>query len=116
MKVPQITKETLKKILADPETIIIDVRTKKNKYKIPGAFPEDAGKTECWMNQYPRDKKLVLYCSCENQEKSMKTAAALMEFRFDNVYVLKGGWNEWFKSRFPMEMVSERDSSSCALA
>ncbi|MCF8143314.1 MAG: rhodanese-like domain-containing protein [Deltaproteobacteria bacterium] len=30
-------------------------------------------------------------------------AQQLMEKGFKNVYILKGGWHEWFRARFPTE-------------
>ena len=65
-EVERITKESLKEMLDDPMLVIMDVRVKSHwessKRKIKGAIREDPKDVEAWMNQYDRDKTLVLYC------------------------------------------------------
>ena len=50
-----------------PDVIIIDVRTNydwdKSKVKIKGAAREEGMKFGSWMNKYPKDKTIVLYCA-----------------------------------------------------
>ena len=66
-EVPTMTKEQLRPMLGKPDVIIIDVRTKydwdSSKVKIPGAVREDGLKFGSWMNKYPKDKTIVLYCN-----------------------------------------------------
>jgi len=65
--VPRMSKEELKSMLGDPNVIILDVRTgegwKESKEKIQGAVREDPEEVYSWVNKYPKDKTLVLYCS-----------------------------------------------------
>ncbi len=62
-----MTKEQLKPLLGKPGVVIIDVRTKydwdNSKVKIPGAVREEGMKFSSWMNKYPKDKTLVIYCA-----------------------------------------------------
>lgn len=62
-----LTKEQLRSMLGKPDVIIIDVRTNydwdQSKVKIPGAVKEEGMKFASWMNKYPKDKTLVLYCA-----------------------------------------------------
>ncbi len=62
-----MTKEQLLPMLGKPDVIIIDVRTNydwdKSKMKIKGAVREEGMKFASWMNKYPRDKTIVLYCA-----------------------------------------------------
>jgi len=62
-----VTKEQLRALLGKPDVIIIDVRTNydwdNSKVKIPGAVREEGMKFPSWMNKYPKDKTLVLYCA-----------------------------------------------------
>jgi hypothetical protein len=64
---PRISKEELKGMLGKENLVIIDVRTdidlEKSKQKIPGARIEDPGKVETWMDKYPKEKTLVIYCA-----------------------------------------------------
>ena len=62
-----MTKDQLRPLLGKPDVIIIDVRTNydwdNSKAKIPGAVREEGMKFASWMNKYPKDKTLVLYCA-----------------------------------------------------
>ena len=62
-----MTKEQLLPLLGKADVIIIDVRTKydwdSSKVKIPGAVREEGMKFGSWMNKYPKDKTIVLYCA-----------------------------------------------------
>jgi hypothetical protein len=65
--VPRISKDELKATLQSPNLILIDVRADRDwetsEWKITGAVREDPSKTEEWINKYPRDKMIVLYCA-----------------------------------------------------
>jgi len=64
---PRMAKEQLKAKLGSPDLIIIDVRTasdwESSDLKIQGAVREDPKAVNAWVNQYPKDKTLVFYCS-----------------------------------------------------
>ena len=61
-----ITADQLVPLLGKPDIIVIDVRTKydwdNSKVKIKGAVHEEGMKFGSWMNKYPKNKKIVLYC------------------------------------------------------
>ncbi len=65
--VPKMTIDELKSLLGKPEVVIIDVRASRDwnagTTKITGAVREEAAKVDTWMNQYPKDKTIVLYCA-----------------------------------------------------
>ena len=68
IKVPRITKEKMMPMLGSPEVIILDVRAaqdwKNAEWKIKGAIREDRNEEgSAWMDKYPKDKTLVLYCA-----------------------------------------------------
>jgi rhodanese-related sulfurtransferase len=62
-----MTKEQLLPLLGKSDVIIIDVSSNEGwearDKKIPGALREEPMKFESWMNKYPKDKTIVLYCS-----------------------------------------------------
>ncbi len=64
-KVQRISKEELKTVLDDPGVKIIDVRRdwERSDLKIKGAVREDPDDVKAWAGKYPKDKKLVLYCT-----------------------------------------------------
>jgi len=64
---PRITKEELKAELENPDVVILDVRRDKDwtdsDQKIKGAIREDGKEYKSWAENYPSDKKIVLYCA-----------------------------------------------------
>jgi hypothetical protein len=65
--VPRMTKEQLKAQLGNPNLAIIDVRAdhdwQDSNTKIKGAVRENPSKLDSWVNTYPKDKTIVLYCA-----------------------------------------------------
>jgi len=61
-----MTKEQLLPLLGKSDVIVIDVRTNyswdKSDVKIKGAVREETMRFGSWMNKYPKDKTIVLYC------------------------------------------------------
>jgi rhodanese-related sulfurtransferase len=108
-----ITAEELKAKLTKKEPVtIIDVRSanslvdggdkikgavyvklRRLKYRL--AFPP--------LKDVPRDREVVTYCACPNDESSMKAAQILQESGFKRVRVLKGGWVDWKRANGQVE-------------
>ena len=67
IEVPRISVERTKKMLADPDVVIIDVRTAKKWWrstsKIEKAVREKPGSPERWAGKYPKNKTLIFYCT-----------------------------------------------------
>jgi hypothetical protein len=65
--VPRMTKEQLKAQLGNSDFVIIDVRSdhdwQDSNTKIKGAVRENPSKLDSWVNNYPKDKTIVLYCA-----------------------------------------------------
>jgi hypothetical protein len=63
--VPRMTKEELKTLLGSPEVVILDVRLGGGNApkKITGSVFEDPENVSDWAPKYPKDKKIILYCS-----------------------------------------------------
>lgn len=62
-----MTKEELKKILANDDTVILDVRTGRDwstsEFKIKGARRTDPGEFQTWGSRFSKTDTLVLYCA-----------------------------------------------------
>ena len=62
-----MSKETLKKNLANPDTYVLDVRTGRDwsssEFKIEGAHRTDPRKFSTWSSKFPKTGTLVLYCA-----------------------------------------------------
>ena len=67
VEVPRISVEHAKQMLANPDAVIIDVRTVKTWWrsptKIKNALREEPGSLEDWAEKYPKDKTLIFYCT-----------------------------------------------------
>jgi len=63
--VPRLTKDELKGLLGSPDVVVLDVRFDGNlaPSRITGAVHEDPEKVDSWAGKYPREKRIVLYCS-----------------------------------------------------
>jgi rhodanese-related sulfurtransferase len=105
-----MSKETLKGKLNDSNLIVIDVRMEsaweKCDTKITGARRENPETVSTWMANYPKEKTIVFYCSCDKDATSRRVADQLLEGGFKNVYALSGGWKEWIEADFPTEKKS----------
>lgn len=64
---PRITKEQVKPLIGSPDVVILDIRLDEqwrfSNRKIPGAVHENPTVPDTWMDKYPKDKTLVLYCA-----------------------------------------------------
>jgi hypothetical protein len=62
-----MTKEQLLPMLVKSDIIVIDVRANydwdKSTAKIKGAVREEGMKFSSWMNKYPKDKTIIIYCA-----------------------------------------------------
>jgi hypothetical protein len=67
IEVPRISVERTKQMLANPDVVIIDVRTAKTWWrspsKIENAVREELGSLGRWAEKYPKDKTLIFYCT-----------------------------------------------------
>jgi rhodanese-related sulfurtransferase len=51
----------------------------------------------------PRNKTLIMYCPCLNEEDSIDMADKLKEFGYFKIKLLEGGWFRWEELRYPIE-------------
>ena len=111
--VQMISAEELKtKVAANQPITLIDVRSsqgyanssntmkgaihfKLRKLKSRLAFPP--------LKDIPKDREIVTYCACPNDEASIEAAQILQASGFKRVSVLKGGWLGWLKANGPVE-------------
>jgi rhodanese-related sulfurtransferase len=111
--VQMISAEDLKaKVAANQPITLIDVRSsqgyansnntmkgsihfKLRKLKSRLAFPP--------LKDLPKDREIVTYCACPNDESSIEAAQILQASGFKRVSVLKGGWQSWLKANGPVE-------------
>ena len=107
-----ITPEALKELIEKKDDNILVVDTQpKAAYKIghiKGAINSPWTPEMMRAVDLPRDKILVLYCDCGNEEDSIDMAKQLLrKWEYVYVRVLKGGWSQWQKLGYPIETGGE---------
>src|SRR5262245_15846356 len=112
-EIAHISAEDLKARLAKNEPVtIIDLRASATYYddpnKIKGAIRIKERRLRYRLSfptfkDLPRNRLIVTYCACPSDEISTRAAKVIMEAGFNNVRVLKGGWQAWLKSNGQLE-------------
>ena len=112
-----ITPEELKAKIAKNEPVaIIDVRATSGlaeaDNKIKGAVYVKLRRLKSRLmmpplKDVPRDREVVTYCACPNDEASIRAAEVLQSAGFSRVRVLKGGWVNWKKIKGQVEPLAK---------
>ena len=110
-----VTAEELKKKLSQSEPVtIIDVRSAnglESDNKIKGAYYVKLRRLKYRLGFPPlknvdRNREVITYCACPNDEASVRAAQILRDSGFKRVRVLKGGWLVWKKANGQMERMA----------
>lgn len=109
--VPMMTKDQLKTMLGNPDLVVLDVRSDREYFssdsKIKGAARIVVNCSGGIVGLYPKGKTFVFYCASANEVTSTDNLKHLLEEHrtegYTNVFVLKGGWEEWLKAGYPTE-------------
>jgi rhodanese-related sulfurtransferase len=111
--VDTITAEELKiKLAGNQPVTIIDVRSPQgyaaSTTTIKGAIHFKVRKLKSRLKyaplkDLPKDREIVTYCACPNDESSITAAQVLQASGFKRVRVLQGGWSEWLRAKGPVE-------------
>ena len=56
-------------------------------------------------NEIPRDRDIVLYCTCPSEATAAKTAMTLHKLGIERVRPLRGGYDEWKRLGFPLDAI-----------
>jgi rhodanese-related sulfurtransferase len=104
---PSIKCEELKKMIdskaADFLVVSNDPQESFEEGHIPGATSFPWADTLKIPIPLPRNKTLILYCSCSHEEDSSDMASKLARFGYRNVIVLEGGFLKWSELKYPIE-------------
>ncbi|WP_176079718.1 DedA family protein/thiosulfate sulfurtransferase GlpE [Paraburkholderia tropica] len=96
----RITVDDLYRAMANkPPPVVFDIRSEEKRkldpFIIPGALFADERQLEEILSRYPREQKLVIYCSCPNEISAAWMAKKLVEAGFIDVVPLLGGLDAW---------------------
>ena len=98
-----------KSIFDKGDALFVDARS-QNDYDnghIPGAISLPVGQFEAgiesFLNRYPLEQPIVIYCSGRNCEDSHLLAQALSDVGFTNVRIFIDGFPAWEAGGYPIE-------------
>ncbi len=108
LRMARITPEELKQKLDGNEKVaIVDLRHPLDflpePYTIPGAIRLPMEELERRIHEVPRDRDVVLYCTCPNEATSAMTALRLRQLGITRVRPLAGGYFAWRQRGFPLD-------------
>ncbi len=99
--------ELKRKLDAGEQVYIVDLRHPlemlTDPYTLPGALqfaPEAVARRH---QEIPRDRDVVLYCTCPSEATAARTALLLLKQGIERVRPLRGGYDEWKRLGFPLE-------------
>ena len=103
--------EELKRQLdAGEKVYIVDLRHPlellPDPFTLPGALhlsPEELAGRHL---EIPRDREVVLYCTCPSEATAAKTAMTLHKLGIEHVRPLRGGFDEWKRLGFPLDPIA----------
>jgi membrane protein DedA with SNARE-associated domain/rhodanese-related sulfurtransferase len=103
--------EELKRQLdAGEQVFIVDLRHPlellPDPFTLPGALHFSPESLAARHHEIPRDRDIVLYCSCPSEATAAKTAMTLHKLGIERVRPLRGGFDEWKRLGFPLDAVS----------
>ena len=111
--------EELKRQLDAGEAVyIVDLRHPlellPDPFTLPGALHFSPEALAARHHEIPRDRDVVLFCTCPSEATAAKTAMTLHKLGIERVRPLRGGYDEWKRLGFPLDH-GHQCSDSCAL-
>ena len=112
LRMARITVSQLYQLMdAGAAPVVVDVRSQTAKSleprRIPGALHVPMQEIERHVRLLPRDREIVLYCTCPNEASAAKVARLLMSYGFKRVRPLHGGLDAWIAAGYAVERYPE---------
>ncbi len=103
--------EDLKEELDSGEPVyIVDLRHPlellADPFTLPGAVHFSPDALAARHGEIPRDRDVVLFCTCPSEATAAKTAMTLHKLGIDRVRPLRGGYDEWKRLGYPMDAIA----------
>ena len=107
LRMARITVSDLhKKQQAGESLTILDLRSsaalQEDPGIIPGAIHTSLDEIKTGNHKLPRDREIVVYCSCPNEATAARVALLLQRSGFKNVRPLLGGIDAWREQKYPL--------------
>jgi len=111
LRISRITVEELKeKMDVGEQVMVVDLRHPldfdADPETIPGAFRIDAQELEQKNDRLPRDREVILYCTCPNEATSARLALLLRRHGVKHIRPLQGGLDAWRDQGYPVASVT----------
>ena len=101
--------ELYTQITSGAEPVIVDVRSPTAQtlqaQRIPGALLVPLHEMPGHVGGLPRDREIILYCTCPNEASAAQAARVLMNHGFRRVRPLHGGLDAWIAAGYAVEEV-----------
>ena len=106
MELHSITPEALRTLLASTQVLLVDVRQPLDLLAdseiIPGATRIPPKEVLQNPSLIPRDKDVVVYCTCPGDETSRRILHQVLALHFSRIKLLKGGLGGWKAKGYPV--------------
>jgi membrane protein DedA with SNARE-associated domain/rhodanese-related sulfurtransferase len=108
LRMARISVDALHRLMdAGVAPLIVDVRSQTARAleprHIPGALHLPLQGFEQHIKELPRDREIILYCTCPNEASAAQVAKLLMNSGFVRVRPLLGGLEAWIAAGHPVE-------------
>jgi rhodanese-related sulfurtransferase len=100
----KITVAEAKKAVDSGQAVMVDVREEPayRQEHIKGAIHLPAPQTGSRIQELPKDKLLITYCSCPAEQSSMAASQMYRVNGYYNTAFMVGGTDGWKKAGYPM--------------
>ena len=108
LRMARISVDELYRLLdAGLKPVIVDVRSQTARSleprRIPGALHVPLHAVDHHVKDLPRDREIILYCTCPNEASAAQVAKILMNSGFTKVRPLHGGLEAWIAAGYEVE-------------
>jgi rhodanese-related sulfurtransferase len=113
LRTARITVDELnQKLKAGEDPMILDLRSRsamaEEPFLIRGALHINIDEVDGHLQGIPRDRDIILYCSCPNEVSAARVALMLQRKGFTRVRPLLGGFDAWRERDYPTESTAVR--------
>ena len=102
--------ELYKRMQGDAVPVVVDVVDVRSttardleRRRIPGALFVPLQQVEQHVGHLPRDREIILYCTCPNEASAAQAARLLFRQGFRRVRPLRGGLDAWIAAGYAVE-------------
>jgi len=103
--------ELKKQMDAGEPVYIVDLRHPlellPDPFMLPGALHLSPDELRARNKEIPRDRDIVLYCTCPSEATAAHTAMTLHKLGIERVRPLRGGYDEWKRLGYPVDAIPE---------